>query len=129
MAAEPVGPPHSTREARPDELMELVGLVRRELVRRGESLAPGWVDQAVVDLRTGDLTGWYYPTSSSGPALGFFSARPARAYGHIHVEPGERAAERALSLAKAMAGGLPEPVQRLDVGITGVPSAEEGGLR
>jgi ribosomal protein S18 acetylase RimI-like enzyme len=124
----PATPPASTERAPADALFELVGLVRAELKRRGDPLAPEWVDQAVSDLRAGTLKGWYYPPSPGPGGLGFFSVGGRRAYGHVHVEMAPEQAERALALVEALLAQLPAGVNRCDIGITGLPETAERAL-
>ena len=120
--------PTPAHEASTETLFHLVALVRAELVRRGDPLAPNWVDQAVSDLRTGTLQGWYYPPDAPGAGIGFYSAGGHRAYAHVHVEPGEEAGERAHALVTSIVESLPPPVVRCDVGITGLSPSEEAEL-
>ncbi|MGI0133319.1 MAG: hypothetical protein ACREDK_09595, partial [Thermoplasmata archaeon] len=122
-------PPRPARDAPSDLLLELVGHLRRELAQRGESLSPDWVDQAVADLRSGDLEGWWLGSAAGPGGLAFFSVRPQRAYGHVHVEPGEKAADRSLALYTAMVDALPMSVHRLDCGLTGLSLDDEATVR
>lgn len=120
--------PRPAREVRSDEILDRVGSLRRELVRRGEFLAPGWVDEAVEDLRTGRLTGWVLPESPGPAGIGFVSRRPRRAYGHVHIEPGAGGAEAAQRLASTLLASLPATVQRADIGLTGLGAEPEQAL-
>lgn len=121
--------PRPAKGARADELLELVGHLRRELARRGESVSVDWADGVVSDLRSGALAGWYTPPAHGEGGVAFFSVRPRRAYGHVHVEPGAGAGDRALALVRALVDGLPPSVARLDLGLTGLTEDEEVSLR
>lgn len=110
-------------------MFELVAQLRRELARRGEALSAEWVEGAVTDLRSGALPGWFLPPSSGPGGIAFFSVRPRRAFGHVHVEPGERTEERVVALVRAMVDGLPASVRRLDTGVTGLTEPEEEAVR
>ncbi|MCI4350327.1 MAG: GNAT family N-acetyltransferase [Thermoplasmata archaeon] len=116
------------RGARADDLLELLGLTRRELIRRGELVPPNWVDEGVDDLRSGRLTGWYLPPTR---ALAFYSRRAHRAYGHVHVTGGPERLDRAVEMLTLLADGLPREILRLDAGVTGLdePEEEEFGRR
>lgn len=121
-------PVRSTVGAPLGELLELATQVRHAIEARGEHLAPGWVEEAAADLQSGALVGWYAPSSPASPSLAFFSRRPARAYGHIHVGPGASGVERAAGLLQRLVEGLPSEVRRLDVGVTGLDEAGERSL-
>jgi ribosomal protein S18 acetylase RimI-like enzyme len=108
--------------------MERVASVRRELVRRGEFLPPGWVDEAVEDLRHDRLTGFVLLAVGGAPGIAFVSRRPRRAYGHAHVEPGPDARERTVALLRSVLDGLPEAIDRADIGVTGLSEVEEAEL-
>jgi GNAT superfamily N-acetyltransferase len=113
------------RDARRDELLELLGLTRRELIRRGELVPPHWVDDGVEDLSSGQLVGWYVPPTR---ALAFYSRRAHRAYGHVHVaDPTDRRAW-AVRLLTHLADSLPPEILRFDAGVTGLDEAEEEGF-
>ncbi|MCI4331178.1 MAG: GNAT family N-acetyltransferase [Thermoplasmata archaeon] len=116
--------PRPAREVRADDLLERVASVRQELLRRGEFLPPGWVDEAVEDLRNDRLTGWVLPSGG----IGFLSRRPERAYGHVHVEPGPNAPGRSSLLLDVLLGSLDGAIRRADVGLTGLSGAEEAEL-
>ncbi len=119
--------PLPARGARRDELEELTYSVRQELLRRGESPAAGWVEEAAQELEAGRMPGWFYP-SLPARGLGFYSARGNRAFGHAHVEPGEDALGRAERLVHAMQDDLPSTVLSFDVGFTGLAPEEEHTL-
>ncbi|MCI4319506.1 MAG: GNAT family N-acetyltransferase [Thermoplasmata archaeon] len=111
-----------TRGAPAEQLLELLGLTRRELLHRGELVPPHWVDDGVEDLRSGRLVGWYVPPAR---ALAFYSRRAHRAYGHVHVaDPTDRRAW-AVTLLSSLADQLPPEILRLDAGVTGLEEAEE----
>jgi ribosomal protein S18 acetylase RimI-like enzyme len=110
------------RGGRADDLLELLGLTRRELLRRGELVPPNWVDEGVEDLRSGRLTGWYIPPAR---ALSFYSRRAHRAYGHVHVTSVPDRLERAVDLLTILADALPGEIARLDAGVTGLDEREE----
>jgi GNAT superfamily N-acetyltransferase len=110
------------QEARPDDLQELLGLARRELIRRGELVPPAWVDDAVQDLRTGLLVGWYVPPAA---ALGFASIRGRRAYGHVHVAQAQGALDNAHAVLTTLVDRLSPEIERFDSGVTGLSEADE----
>ncbi len=112
---------------RADELLERVASVRRELLRRGEFLPPGWVEEAVEDLRRERLTGFVLP-EADGAAIGFLSRRPARGYGHVHVEPGADGVGRTTVLLQRLIESLPVAIDRADFGLTGLTPVEEAEL-
>jgi ribosomal protein S18 acetylase RimI-like enzyme len=110
-----------------EELLELTHGVQKELQSRGESLSTDWVEQSAHDLKEGALTGWYFPTAQ-GRALAFYSLRPQRAYGHVHVVGRTSAVDHAESLVRRMRDSLPVSVLTMDVGFTGLTSEEERSL-
>ncbi len=118
--------PLPTTGAPEPELVELTHALRRALLARGEFLAPAWVEESARDLRRGDLPGWVY--RGEAPALGFLSVRARRAYGHVHATPSPVAVERAERLLVALEGALPPTAGRLDVGLTGLGTADEDAL-
>jgi ribosomal protein S18 acetylase RimI-like enzyme len=118
------------RTAREDELLELVHSLQKDLEAHGERLPTAWGEEAIADLRTGQLTGWFRPPSDAGGELGFFSRRPSRIFGHVHLLPGPEIVERALALMERIAT---DPVARsaaLNLGVTGLdPDAEAAVVR
>ncbi|MGI0140066.1 MAG: GNAT family N-acetyltransferase [Thermoplasmata archaeon] len=117
----------SARGARRDTLEELANAVRRELTRRGEAPPPSWVEELAEELASGRTPGWYQ-SSEAGSALGFYSRRPTAAFGHVHVDGGSEAVERAIRLIDAIRADLPPEVANLDIGFTGLQPDEEGQL-
>ncbi|MGA8543058.1 MAG: GNAT family N-acetyltransferase [Thermoplasmata archaeon] len=120
-------PPRSTRGAPPDELLELVQLVQRELLLREEAPSGNWVEGSATDLRSGEKVGWYYPTSSGG-GLAFRSDRGAASFAHVHVGPGPDGYARALALSEKLLDSLPASAESVSVGFTGLPTDEEEAL-
>ncbi len=118
--------PRPATSARRDELLELTALVRRELRARGESPTGNWVEELAEDLQAGRIPGWYYP--SAGPALGFHSVRGDLAFGHVHVEEGPAAVDRAERLIDTLREHMPPAVQAIVVGLSGLSGSEERDL-
>ncbi|MGD0717988.1 MAG: GNAT family N-acetyltransferase [Thermoplasmata archaeon] len=118
--------PQPATSARRDELLELTVLVRRELRARGESPTGNWVEDLAEDLRTGRISGWYYPSAPAG--LGFQSVRGDLAFGHVHVEDGPTAVDRAERLVDTLREHMSPNVRAIDVGLTGLPEPEERDL-
>ncbi len=119
--------PHPTEGAPAEELLELAQLLRRSLARREEAPTGEWVEEVAADLRAGRKPGWYYPPAGGG-GVAFASGRTLDAFGHVHVEDGPEAPERALRLATALLDGLDPAVRSIDVGFTGLGPADEGRL-
>jgi ribosomal protein S18 acetylase RimI-like enzyme len=119
--------PRSTTNAPPEELLELTHGVQQELRARGETLSTEWVEQSARDLKEGTLAGWYFPAAQGG-ALAFFSLRPQRAYGHVHVVDRTRAVPHAEQLVRQLRVSLPPEVNTLDIGFTGLTSEDERAL-
>ncbi|MCI4349413.1 MAG: hypothetical protein L3J93_04260, partial [Thermoplasmata archaeon] len=117
--------PRPATEAPSDELLERTHRLRQELTRRGEFLAASWAEEAAHDLKSGRLSGWYYPPEGGAPGLVFYSVRGGRAFAHVHVETGSDGPMRALSLVRSVLHGLPEEVRRADVGLSGLTESEE----
>ncbi len=128
-AGPPSSPPVPATEVPADALLELTHGLRTELVARGEFLPPSWVEEAAEDLRAGRLRGWVLPPPRTPEGLAFFSPRPGRAYGHVHVVPGPNALPRTRELLAHLVAHLPTARERLDVGLTGLSSEEEDRLR
>lgn len=121
-------PLREARGGRTDELQELLYTLRKELEARGERLPPGWTDEAVEDLHQGRLTGWYRPAREGGGEIGFYSVRPDRVFGHVHVLPGPKAPARALELLRVL-GSAPACARTpLNVGVSGLRPEEETEL-
>jgi GNAT superfamily N-acetyltransferase len=116
--------PRPARDAPPDELLELVHLVRRELHQREEAPTTPWVEGTANDLRAGRRVGFYFPIATGG-GIAFRSERGPDSYGHVHVERGERVVPRAVALASALLDGLPGSVHAASVGFTGMTVDEE----
>ena len=115
----------SARNGRADELLELLHALRKDLERKGERTAPSWTEEAVADLRAGNLTGWYRPPGEGTGEVGFYSLRAGRAFGHLHVMAGPNAVVRGLAIAGRLAadpgiGGRP-----LTLGVSGLSEPEE----
>jgi ribosomal protein S18 acetylase RimI-like enzyme len=122
------GLPVEATAVRPDALLELTHALRAALLEKGEFLPPTWVEEAANDLRAGRLRGWVLePTQPVG--LAFFSPRPGRAYGHVHVVPGPEGVARARRLLDTLGEARSHPGERLDVGLTGLGGLEEADLR
>ena len=117
-------PAHSVR---PDELEELTHGLRVELLRRGEAPPSAWVEEAARELRSGRVTGWVFQGAKER-ALGFYSLRGPRAFGHVHVEGGPAASERARELVHTLRDALPPGVRDLDIGFTGLSVSQEESL-
>ena len=115
----------STQEVRRDELEGLASELKAALEARGEGLSPGWPEEVVENLVHGRLVGFCAPSDDPGRALAFFSVRPGRAYGHVHVGPGPGGAQRAAALTERLVGELPPDIPRLDFGLTGLAGEEE----
>jgi ribosomal protein S18 acetylase RimI-like enzyme len=107
--------------------LELVQSLRRELGRRDELVTGDWVEATAQELREGQKKGWYYPPASGG-GLAFYSFRQREAFGHVHVEPGSAAAERATWLTDTMLDALPPTVDSIDLGFTGLSTEDERAL-
>jgi GNAT superfamily N-acetyltransferase len=119
-------PPLSdARSARPDVLLELLHALRKDLERRGEKLPSTWTEEAIEDLRHGRLTGWYRPATEDGGEIGFYSVRPDRIFGHVHVLPGPGAVDRSLELLHAIATAPPCEVTPLNAGVSGLNAEDE----
>ena len=119
--------PRPTLGAPSDELLELTNLLRRALARREEAPSGNWVEDVAADLRAGRKPGWYYAPATGG-GLAFYSAPEPDGFGHVHVDEGEGASERAYRLATALLDGLDPAVRSIDVGFTGLPPEEEHRL-
>lgn len=119
---------HPAAEVPVSALLEVVQELRRALLARGEFLPPAWVEEASRDLHDGRIPGWCVGPRSGPTGVAFYSLRPHRAYGHLHVEPGPAAPERAESLAAALLGALPPAIGRMDIGSTGLSDEEEARL-
>jgi ribosomal protein S18 acetylase RimI-like enzyme len=116
--------PRPTRGAPPDDLLELVQMVRRELVQRDEAPSGAWVEATASELARGDRWGVYYPTSGGG-GLAFRTDRGPDSYGHVHVDRSDFSGARAQRLADAMVESLPSSVRTVSVGFTGLTTEEE----
>jgi ribosomal protein S18 acetylase RimI-like enzyme len=119
--------PQSTGLAAPEELLELTHGVQQELRARGETLSTEWVEQSARDLKDGTLAGWYFP-SAQGRALAFYSLRPQRAYGHVHVADRALAVPHAEQLVRTLCASLPAAVHTIDIGFTGLTTEDERAL-
>ncbi len=111
-----------------DRLLELTHAVRQELLQRGEFLPAGWVEEAATDLKRGALVGWVARSGSETVGLGFFSVRGRRAYGHVHMDQAKWDTETAAALIRIIPPHVPNSVERLDVGTTGLSSKGERAL-
>ena len=116
--------PRPATSAPLDELLEILQAMRHELVRREETVAGDWVEDTAAELRSGRKLGWYYPISE-GAGLGFYARRGADAFGHVHVAPGPRAADRAVRLGTVLLDALPPGLDAIDLGFTGLSPEEE----
>ncbi|MFZ0892300.1 MAG: GNAT family N-acetyltransferase [Thermoplasmata archaeon] len=126
MSAPPIVP-QSTAVAPPEELLELTHGVQKELRARGETLSTEWVEQSARDLKDGTLAGWYFPLAQGG-ALAFYSLRPQRAYGHVHVVEREQAVLHAEQLVRQLRVSLPPTIRTIDIGFTGLTTEDERAL-
>jgi ribosomal protein S18 acetylase RimI-like enzyme len=120
-------PPRSARGARADDLVELLHGMRRELALREETPSGDWLETTAASLRSGDQAGWYFPAATGG-GLAFRSEREAMSFGHVHVEAGPDATERATALASVLLDSLPPSTRSVSVGFTGLPADREERL-
>jgi len=120
-------PPRPTRDARSDELLELVHLVQRELTLRDETPSGSWVEEIAESLRGGSRPGWYYPTDQGG-GIAFRSSRDDLSFGHVHVENGAGALDRATALSEALMASLPPSIRAISIGFSGLPLELEDEL-
>lgn len=116
--------PRPTRGARKDLLEELLAGVRRALAARDEAPGGAWIEEVSRELSDGRRPG-FYTTGTDGPGVAFFGVRGSMAFGHVHVEAGPGAADRAIVLASSLLDALPPTTQAADVGFTGLPDDEE----
>ncbi len=119
--------PRTARGAPSDELLELVQMVRRELIERDEAPTGAWVEATARELAGGDRWGAYYPTAEGG-GLAFRSDRGPDSFGHVHVSGGDRCGERAQRLTEALLESLPTTADSASVGFTGLTVEEEAGM-
>src|SRR4029077_16653492 len=94
--------------------------LRKEVERKGERLPTGWTEDSVSDLRAGRLTGWYLSEESEPSGLAFYSRRGGRAFGHVHVEGGAAAGERAYALLYRIATDPERGPGPMHIGVTGL---------
>jgi ribosomal protein S18 acetylase RimI-like enzyme len=116
--------PRPTKGAPAEELLELVQMVRQELLLREEAPTGNWVEASATDLRSGEKPGFFYPVASGG-GLAFRSQRAAASFGHVHVGPGAEALPHAIALSEALVDSLPATTASLIVGFTGLPTDQE----
>jgi ribosomal protein S18 acetylase RimI-like enzyme len=109
-------PPRPATAASADELLELLQVVRKELVLRGEDFQGAWVEQAAEDLRAGRQPGWYYSPARVPGGIAFGNVRGSRAWGHVHSSE-ESEARR---LAIALLDGLGGTARSVNLGFTGL---------
>ncbi|HXW66349.1 MAG TPA: GNAT family N-acetyltransferase [Thermoplasmata archaeon] len=119
--------PRATRGAPAEELLELVQLVRRELIVLEEGPTGAWVEETARDLRSGAKTGLYVPIAAGG-GLAFRSDRGGASFAHVHVGPGAGAPERAEALARALIEGLPAEIRSVSLGFTGLTTDDEAPM-
>jgi ribosomal protein S18 acetylase RimI-like enzyme len=117
-------PPRPATAASPDDLLELLQTVRRELILRGEDFQGSWVEKAAEDLRAGRQPGWYYSPARGAGGLSFGNVRGQRAWGHVHATDEETARR----LAFALLDGLGSTARTVHVGFTGLTVDGEGRL-
>jgi ribosomal protein S18 acetylase RimI-like enzyme len=121
-------PPRPTRAARLDDLTELLGSVRRELLLRQESPTGAWVEETAAELRSGKKWGTYYPPGTNG-GIGFRTERGENSFAHVHVDGGTNGMDRAARLTESLIESLPETLRTVTVGFTGLTTEEERALR
>jgi|HubBroStandDraft_1064217.scaffolds.fasta_scaffold01777_2 ribosomal protein S18 acetylase RimI-like enzyme len=119
--------PRSAELAPADELLELVQLVRRELLLREEAPTGNWVETSATDLKEGRKPGWYYPLAAGG-GLAFRSDRESESFAHVHVETGPDALDHAVALSEILLQTLPAAVRSVTIGFTGLPIDREAVL-
>jgi ribosomal protein S18 acetylase RimI-like enzyme len=94
-------------------------------VRRGEVLPRAWVEEAARDLKSGDLPGLWLPGTTGAAGLVVYSVRQERIFGHVHVDEGADRSARVRLLVRTLIASLPKGVRRADIGLSGLPEAEE----
>jgi len=98
--------------------------MRRDLVRREEAPSGDWVEESARDLASGTKPGWYFSPAEGG-GIAFYARQAREAYGHVHAGHGVAPADRARRLAIALLDGLPEDVDSVNLGFTGLEGEEE----
>ncbi|HYA57901.1 MAG TPA: GNAT family N-acetyltransferase [Thermoplasmata archaeon] len=119
--------PRPAREVPLERLLELVQMVRRELVLREESPTGDWVEETAQGLHSGAQAGWCYP-SPEADGLAFFSTRAGAAFGHVHVGGGPGALARATKLAETLIDQLAPDIRSVDLGFTGLTTDDDHSL-
>jgi ribosomal protein S18 acetylase RimI-like enzyme len=108
--------PRPATSARPDELLELLQTVRRELTLRGEDFQGSWVEPVAEELHTGRQPGWFFPLAGGRGGIAFGNVREGRAWGHVH----STAEGEALLLAEGLLDSLGPEVHSASLGFTGL---------
>jgi GNAT superfamily N-acetyltransferase len=108
--------------------MELLQMVRRELLLREESPTGAWVEETAGELRRGEKWGAYYPPGVGG-GLAFRTERGAESFAHVHVDPGPEPVERAVRLTETLLDEVPSATRSAIVGFTGLTPEEERSLQ
>jgi ribosomal protein S18 acetylase RimI-like enzyme len=122
-----VDEPRPASAAPPDELLELVQSVRRELLLREEAPAGDWVERSAGELKAGRQLGWYLPLADGG-GLAFLATRNHDAFGHVHVTSGPGALDRGRRLALRLLEATPASMNTVAVGFTGLAIEDERAL-
>jgi ribosomal protein S18 acetylase RimI-like enzyme len=117
-------PPRPATSARPDDLLELLQTIRRELRLRGEDLQGAWVEQVAGELKAGRQPGWFYAPTDGRGGLAFGNSRADRAWGHLHAT--EEA--DAIRLATALLDGIEGAGTGVTLGFTGLTVEAERRL-
>ncbi len=116
--------PRPATAATPDELLELLQAVRRELRLRGEDFQGPWVESAVEELRTGRQPGWFLSPGAGGGGLAFGNRRDGRGWAHVHATD----FDGAMRLAEALVESFVTAGQSLTVGFSGLTVESERRL-
>jgi ribosomal protein S18 acetylase RimI-like enzyme len=110
------------------ELWNLIAAIRHQLAARGEILPASWVDDTADAISRGVGTAWFRGEARAPRALAVLWMRDRKGYGHLHATTGAEAVPDLIRLGRHLAGQLPETIDRLDMGSTGLTESDEREL-
>jgi GNAT superfamily N-acetyltransferase len=116
------------RAADPTVLLELTAALRRTLRARGEHLPASWPEEAVGDLKAGRIVGCLVEGLPTERALGLLSPREHRGFAQVHVDATDGRVDLAARAMESLIADIPPPIDRLDLGVSGLEEGEEGEL-
>jgi ribosomal protein S18 acetylase RimI-like enzyme len=100
------------------DLLEPLALLARALRKKGETVPPQWVEEAVSNLRDGRMMGLVCPGTDEAGGILLTAVQGERGYSHVFLTEKGRPETDGISLIRALIADPPKGVRRIDFTIS-----------